>query len=169
MAPVTYTPEAPNENSRRRAVLTAILKIIDIGVGLTALVGGVFAIVATPESVQHEVGLGFWIGLWGALLIVGGFCSALGRLVGVWILETVGIVGMAFGVLIYIAVILSVLQGRGSGQVVLAVCMFLVALLAMIRRYVELQIFLSEPEERGWIARLHRLLKLRLPDAPAHR
>lgn len=166
---MTYTPKISTENSRRRSALALLLKLIDIGVGLTAIVGGVFAIIATPATVAHEVGVPGLVYLWGALLIVGGFCAALGRLVGIWILETTGIVGMCFGTLIYIGVIAGVLQGRGGPEVIVAVCMFIVALLAMIRRYVELQIFTSEPNERGWIARLHSLLKLRLPDAPGRR
>lgn len=161
MAHVTDTRERPTPNSRRRALLDGILKTIDVTVGLVALVAGVFALIASPPTIVREVSLPFLVVLWGVLLIAGGFSSALGRLTGVWILETAGIAGAASGALIYLAVVSTAI--RDELGVVVAVCLILIALLAMVRRYVELQIFLSEPNEPGVLNRLLGLLKIRVP------
>lgn len=156
---MTLTHEQPTPNARRRAVLDALLRAIDTSVGLVALVAGVFALVAAPPSIVREVSLPFFVVLWGVLLIAGGFSSALGRLTGIWILETAGIAAAATGALIYLAVISTAIAS--SLGVAVAACLILIALLAMVRRYVELQIFLSEPGERGLINRIQSLLHIR--------
>lgn len=153
-------------NGRRRAILDGTLKAIDVAVGLVALVAGVFALVAAPPSIVREVSLPFLVTLWGVLLILGGFSSALGRLTGIWILETAGIMGAASGSLIYLAVVSTAIASALG--VAVAVCLILIGLLAMVRRYVELQIFLSEPDERGLIARIQNLLRTRTLSSVRH-
>jgi len=156
---VTPYVEYPPRNTRRRAFLDASLKALDVAVGLAVLAGGVFALVATPLSVTREVDLPLFVTLWGILLVSGGFSSALGRLTGIWILETAGIAAAACGALIYLAIVSKLLlDDLGVG---LAVCLILVALLALLRRYIELQIFLSEPGDRGLLARLQSLFNIR--------
>lgn len=158
--------EQPPQNTRRRAVLEMLLKIVDIFVGLAVLTGGIFALVATPPSVAHEVELPMFVTLWAMLLIVGGFSAALGRLTGIWILETAGIASSAFGALIYLAIVSKLLlTDLGVG---LAVFLILVALLALIRRYLVLQIFLSEPGDTGFFVRLRKLLGARIPASLRH-
>lgn len=166
MTCVTLTREQTPPNSRRRAVLDALLKAIDVTVGLVALVAGVFALAAVPPSIVREVSLPFLVILWGVLLIVGGFSSALGRLTGIWLLETAGIMGAASGTLIYLVVVSTAI--RDELGVVVAVCLILIALLAMTRRYVELQIFLSEPDGRGLLARLQSILRIRTASTLRH-
>lgn len=159
MAVVTLATEQARPNVRRHAMLGCILKAIDITVGLVSVVAGVFALVAAPPSVVREVSLPFLVVLWGALLIAGGLSSALGRLTGIWILETAGIISATSGTLIYLVVV-STAIGATLGAAVVA-SFILIALLAMARRYIELQIFLSEPKERGLIAHIQSLLRLR--------
>lgn len=163
---MTLAPSQPNSNGRRRAILDGMLKGIDVTVGLVALVAGVFALVAAPPSIVREVSLPFLVTLWGVLLIAGGFSSALGRLTGLLILETAGIVGAAFGALIYLVVVSTAIADALG--VAVAVCLILIALLSMVRRYVELQIFLSEPGKRGLFRHLRHFLRGRptsvLPD-----
>lgn len=156
---MTPYAEFPPRNTRRRVALDALLKITDVVVGIAVLAGGVFALVATPPSVAREVELPLFVILWGTLLVLGGFSSALGRLTGIWILETAGIAAAACGSLIYLAIVSKLLlDDLGVG---LAVCLILVALLALLRRYIELQIFLSEPGDRGLLVRLQGLFNIR--------
>jgi hypothetical protein len=128
-------------------------------VGLAVLASGVFAIVATPPSVTATISLPLFVALWGGLLIAGGFSSALGRLTGIWILETTGIAAAGFGALIYLVIVSSLLVNSLDAAV--AITLILVALLALLRRYVELQMLLSEPGQRGFIVRLQALLRVR--------
>lgn len=163
---MTLPHEQPAPSARRRAVLDGLIKCIDVSVGIIALIAGVFALVAAPPSIVREVSLPFFVVLWGVLLIAGGFSSALGRLTGIWILETAGIMGAATGALIYLAVVATAITTELG--VAVAVCLILVALLALIRRYIELQIFLSEPTDVGLVARLRGLLRIRTTSALRH-
>lgn len=152
------TDRAPRDN-RRGAFLLGCLKAIDIAIGLAALAAGVVVFVATPPSVLREVSVPALVSLWGVFLIVGGIGSASGRLLGIWILETVGIIAGAFGLLIYLAVVIGSLRvdlyyGFTTG-------LALMALGTQIRRYVELQLLLSEPGEHGIIERLTAAVRLR--------
>lgn len=121
-----------------------VIRYIDIIVYLTVLGGGVWAITATPNSVVDElVGWEWVIGLWSGLLLVGGFAGFTGRLSRWWMIEVPGTVLSMFGILIYFIVL-----GRFSLASVtsaVAVCLVAVAMLLMVRRYAELQIFASEP------------------------
>ena len=156
---MTPRDETPPKNTRRRAALEALLKLLDVTVGLAVLTGGVFALVATPNSVTSEVNLPFFVLAWSLMLIVGGFSAALGRLTGIWILETSGIASSAAGALIYLVIASKLLlTDFGVG---LAITLILVAILALFRRYIELQILLSEPGQQGFLARLQHLLRIR--------
>lgn len=156
---MTPNTETHPTSAKRHAALDALLRIIDVTVGLAVLASGVFAIVATPPSVTATISLPLFVALWGGLLIAGGFSSALGRLTGIWILETTGIAAAGFGALIYLVIVSSLLVNSLDAAV--AITLILVALLALLRRYVELQMLLSEPGQRGFIVRLQALLRVR--------
>lgn len=146
--------------TRRRVILDAMLKVIDVVVGIAAIVGGVFTFVATPPTVLREVSLPVLIVLWGVLLILGGFLMTLGRLTGIWIFETTGLAGATFGAAIYLAVVSSVIDTELG--VVVACSLILIAMLFMLRRYVELQIFTATPaDEKGFLARLAAIWAVR--------
>lgn len=121
-----------------------VIRYIDIVVYLFVLGGGVWALTATPNSVVDElVGWEWVIGLWATLLLVGGFAGFFGRLSRWWMVEAPGTVLSMFGIMIYFIVL-----GRFSLASVtsaVAVCLVAVAMLLMMRRYAELQIFASEP------------------------
>lgn len=146
-------------NSKRRVVLDAILKAIDVTVAFVALGCGVIVFLAPPPTILREVSLPQLIALWGVFLIVGGFCGSVGRLTGIWLLETSGIALMGTGIAIYLAVVSTAIV-RELG-VAVATGLILVALLTMAKRYVELQAFLSEPGDVSLIARLRALLRIR--------
>ncbi len=122
----------------------AIIRIIDLFVYLAVLVGGFYAVIGTPNSVVDELAGWEWvIGLWAALLILGGLAGFLGRLTRWWMVEVPATVLASFGILIYFIVL-----GRFAFTSItsaVAVTLVAVAMLVMARRYAELQIFASEP------------------------
>ena len=150
----------------RRARLDGFLRITDVTIGFAIVAAGVFALIVAPTTVQREVTLPALVTSWGLLLILGGLSATVGRLTGIWIMETVGIVAAATGVLIFIGV-LGVTVGR-TPTAGAALCIMWVAFACLVRRYIELQLFLSEPGERGLVGRILGLVKTRTP-APGHR
>lgn len=122
----------------------AIIRVIDLFTYAAVFVGGVYALVGTPNSVVDELAGWEWvIGLWAALLLLGGSAGFFGRLTRWWMVEVPAVVLSAFGILIYFIVL-----GRFAFVSVtsaVAVTLVFVAMLVMARRYAELQIFASEP------------------------
>lgn len=122
----------------------SVIRYIDLLVYIAVFIGGVYALVGTPNSVVDElVGWEWVILLWAALLLVGGAAGFAGRLIRWWMVEVPATVLAAFGIAIYFIVL-----GRfafASITSAVAVTLVCVAMLVMIRRYAELQIFASEP------------------------
>lgn len=122
----------------------AVIRIIDLIAYVAVFIGGVYAIAGTPNSVVDELAGWEWvIGMWAALLLLGGGAGFLGRLTRWWMVEVPATVLAAFGILIYFIVL-----GRfafASITSAVAVTLVAVAMLVMVRRYAELQIFASEP------------------------
>jgi hypothetical protein len=144
---------------RRRAVLEVMLRVIDVAVGLLAFAGGIFALVATPPSVIREVQWPPLVWVWGGLLIVGGFGIMGGRITGVWLAETSGISAAAFGMLIYLVVVSSAIKSELG--IVVAATIIGIALLLMLRRYIELQEFTAEWGRLTFSERMRRALAAR--------
>lgn len=153
------TSTADRALSPRRRRLLAVEKGLDVAVAIVAIFAGLAALVFTPATVMREVTIPMLIIAWSGFLILGGLASALGRLTGVWIFETAGIVSMGVGALIYLTVLLGVTP-RDPG-VLFGCGLILIAVLLMARRYVGLQLFLSEPGERGPLDRLADALRVR--------
>ncbi len=121
-----------------------VIRVIDLITYLLVVGGGVYALVATPNSIVDELAGWEWvIVLWAAMLLGGGTAGFLGRLTRRWMIEVPATVLSAFGILIYFVVL-----GRfafASITSAVAVALVGVAMLVMCRRYAELQIFASEP------------------------
>lgn len=145
---------------RRRRILEAIIRIIDLIVYVAVFTGGLYAIAATPASVVDELEGSEWmIPLWGALLLVGGLGGFLGRLTRYWFLEVPSTTLAFSGILIYFVVL-----GRfafTSITAVVATTLVLVAMAAMVHRWAELQIFASEPGEDDFRSRVARIFRRR--------
>jgi hypothetical protein len=144
---------------RRRARLEALLKSVDVGVAVVAIAAGIFAVAATPPSIVREVSVPFLVWFWGLTLMVGGIAAGAGRISGIWILETSGIMSMATGTFMYLAVVSTALRKEPGVAVPLG--LIVIALLAMLRRYVELQLFLSDPDDKGFWSRVNELVHQR--------
>lgn len=122
----------------------SIIRVIDLFVYLAVFVGGVYALAGTPNTIVDElIGWEWVVILWAALLLIGGSAGFIGRLTRWWMVEMPATVLAAFGILIYFIVL-----GRfafASITSAVAVTLVCVAMLVMVRRYAELQIFASEP------------------------
>lgn len=131
-------------SAERRHRFEAIIRIIDLIAYAAVFVGGVYALVGTPNTVVDELAGWEWvIGLWAALLLIGGSAGLVGRLSRWWMIEVPATALAAFGIGIYFIVL-----GRfafASITSAVAVTLVCVAMLVMVRRYAELQIFASEP------------------------
>ena len=121
-----------------------VIRVIDLCVYAAVFIGGVYALAGTPNTVVDELAGWEWvIGLWAALLLLGGAAGFIGRVLRRWMVEVPATVLSAFGILIYFIVL-----GRfafASITSAVAVTLVGVAMLVMVRRYAELQIFASEP------------------------
>jgi hypothetical protein len=158
----------PHANERRRAK-EAIIRVIDMVVYLFALASGIFALAVPPDTIKEQL-TGFeWLGVaWGTLLIVAGFLGFLGRLSRYWVIEVPGTVAAIAGQAVYILVL--AVTAPGSPTAWVALCMIIGAALALIRRYIELQIFTTDPEVKTLVERLESALQRRTTDtAGQHR
>lgn len=158
----------PRANERRRAK-EAIIRVIDMIVYLFAVASGIFALTVPPDTIREQLAGFEWLGIaWGTLLIVAGALGFLGRLSRFWIIEVPGTVTAIAGQLVYVLV-LSV-TAPGSPTAWVALCMIVGSTLALVRRYIELQIFTTDPEVKTLIERLESAIQRRTSDtAGQHR
>jgi len=149
----------PRTNESRRAKEAAI-RVIDLVVYLFAAAAGVFALTVTPDSIRHQLAGFEWIGVgWGILLVLAGSLAFVGRLTRYWLPEVVGAVFAITGEVVYLIVLGATAFTSVTAWV--AICMIVGAMLAMVRRYVELQIFTTDPEVKTLPERLEAMLQRR--------
>lgn len=154
----------PVDPEKRRR-LEALIRIIDIVIYLFVFGGGIYALLYTPNSVTTElIGYEWLIGLWAFLLLVGGALGFVGRLTRYWVLELPATAAGFFGILIYVVVL-----GRTaftSVTATVAVALVVVALGLMMRRYIELQIFGTDPGHKDFQTRLADMIRRRTQNVP---
>lgn len=142
--PVTTATHATIDRAtRRRAFTVRVLAAIDVLIGVVSILAGLLALLAPPPSVLREVQMPALIWVWGGLLIVGGTSLSFGRIVDRWIFQTSGIAAMIPGAGIYLVVLLS--ASRIELGVLVAAGVILIAVLLLLRRYLELQEFTAVP------------------------
>lgn len=129
-----------------------MLRVLDILISVCIVASGIFALVAPPESFLRAVDLYWLVYTWGALLTLGGLLSGIGRTSGLWLFETTGLALAIPGTAIYLGAILFFVPADIG--LITAAALFGVAMLSQIRRYVEIQMFITEPGEDTWIGRL---------------
>lgn len=158
----TATHETIERASRRQAITVGILAVIDVTIGVVSILAGLVAVLAPPPSVLREVQMPLLIWVWATLLIVGGSSLSFGRIVDRWVFQTSGIAAMIPGAGIYLVVLFS--ASRIELGVLVAAGLILVAVLLLLRRYLELQEFTAVPssgvEGSGW-QRFRHILTLR--------
>lgn len=144
---------------KRRRRLEAGIRVIDLVVYGAVFLSGVYAVAAPPDTIGGALaGAEVLIVLWSALLLGGGLVGFVGRLTRYWLVETPATVASAFGIAIYLTVLGQ--YAFSSPTVTVATALFVVALGFMVRRWLELQIFSTEPGAH-WRARLQEALHRR--------
>lgn len=140
-APVVPAPGA----AESRRAKEATIRIIDMIVYAFVIASGVFALTVPPETIQRWLSGWEWVALiWGWLLIIAGSLGFIGRLTRVWAIEIPAPIAALFGQAIYVLVLAA--TAVGSATVWVALCMIIGASLALLRRYIELLIFTTDPE-----------------------
>lgn len=141
------------------------IRLIDIACYVIIFCGGLAAMFFTPNTIIDElVGYEWIIPYWAAMLLIGGLLGFVARLSTIWIMEPAADIISMFGITIYFVVLGK--TAFDSFTAILASCLILVALLGVIRRYLELQLFGSNPDDKTLQARLHAALVRRIPDVP---
>lgn len=139
-------------NPKRRRVLEAAIRVVDLFVYAVVFLGGV-ALVLLPfnAAVAELKGFELLVVLWASFLLGGGLVGFVGRLSRYWMVETPATVAAAFGAAIY-AVILG--QYAFHSLAAFFTEVFVLATFAcLVRRWLELQIFSTEPS-LDWRTRL---------------
>lgn len=129
---------------QRRRLYEGLIRAVDLIVYAAVLAGGIYAMLATPSTVVDELAGAEWlIVFWSLMLLAGGAVGFVGRLLRRWMVETPATVASFTGILVYVIVL-----GRfafSSVTAAVAVSLVVVAALTMLRRWLELQIFATEP------------------------
>lgn len=151
----------PISPKRRRRYERAI-RIVDLIVYSAVFVGGLAAVFVPPASATDElIQTPALIAMWAVLLLGGGLVGFLGRLTRYWLIEGPATVAAFFGAAIYLILLFS--AALESATTTLAAALVFVAMAALFRRWLELQIFGTEPNA-SWKRRLKNALKRRTAD-----
>lgn len=151
----------PISPKRRRRYERAI-RIADLIVYVIVFLGGLAAVFATPTSATDELlQRPILIGVWVTLLLGGGLVGFIGRLTRYWLVEGPGTVASFFGAAIYLALLFNLaLQSATS---TLAAALVAIAMIALGRRWLELQIFGTEPNA-SWKRRIKNAISRKTTD-----
>lgn len=133
--------------AKRRRVLEGLIRLVDMAVYGSVTVGGIFALTFPPRQVTLELAGWEWlIPMWGVILLLGGIGGLIGRLTRYWVIEVPALPLSGIGIGIYFVILGA--SSFQSAYSAVATMLILAALLNMIRRYLELQLFASEPGDR---------------------
>jgi hypothetical protein len=153
----------PRTNDGRKAK-EATIRVIDLVIYAGVLACGVFALIATPTTVLQVLnGFEWLVVLWASLLTVGGLLGFVGRLTRLWALELPGTSAGITGCIIYAIVLAK--TSFTNPLVLVAVILVIIATLTLVRRYIEMQIFTSEPGTGTFLTRLRVAPRRRTTDA----
>lgn len=149
----------PSTNDSRR-FKESLIRVVDHIAYATVFAAGIFALWFTPDSVNLALaGFRWLIIVWGCLLLGGGVLGFAGRLSRIWVVELPGTtLGIAGAAIYFVVLGTSALQLTSA---LVAATLVLCMMLLLIRRYIELQIFTSEPGDRTWSERIRRAMKRR--------
>jgi hypothetical protein len=154
----------PIEPSKRRLV-EAFIRVIDLVIYLAVIVGGIYALFYTPDSVRNELDGWHWlIPWWAGFLILGGVLGFFGRATTFWLLEPAACMAAGTGTFIYLIVLAR--TAFESVTAAVAVCLVIVAFLCITRRYFELQLFGSDPTHRDFRSKWVDAIQRRIPNVP---
>jgi hypothetical protein len=162
---VVVTDPHANESRRHKE---AAIRTIDLLIYAATAAGGFFALAITPDSVQRALEGWEWLATaWGLLLILSGTFGFVGRLTRVWLIEIPAPLAAVFGGLIYLLVLGATAPDKPTAWV--AVALTFIATAGLFRRFIELQIFTSEPGSQTLADRLQAILRRRTSNAVPHK
>lgn len=151
--------------TRKRRVVELGIRIIDIVVYLVVTIAGVYALLFTPNTVEVQLsGFEWMIGWWAGFLLVGGIMGLAGRISTIWIMEPAADLAAFVGILMYFVIV--GVTAFSSITAAVATCFVFVAGLGVARRYLELQLFGSDPSRRDWRSRIEDAFQRRIPNVP---
>lgn len=149
---------------QRRQFFEGVIRFTDLVTYAVIAIGGIYAVTATPNTVVDQLRGAEWLVLvWSALLVVGGAVGFIGRLIRRWMIEVPATWLAGAGILIYFVVL-----GRYTFTSVtsgVATALVLAAFFGLIRRWAELQIFSSEPDN-DFKSRVVQALRRRTKNFP---
>lgn len=150
---------------RKRKVIETLIRIIDILCYTVVFLGGIYALFFTPTTVTNELsGFEWMIPWWASFLLLGGTLGLIGRITTIWIIEPGADVLSFVGIMMYFVVIGT--TALTSITAAVATCLVFVAALGVMRRYLELQLFGSDPSRKDFKSRLQDALDRRIPNVP---
>jgi len=134
--------------TRRQRILEAAVRVLDLIVYATVFVGGAYALATPPNTVVDSLeGYEWLVTIWAILLLVGGLVGFVGRLTRYWLVESPATIAAATGITIYVVVLAQYTFLSITAAV--ATTLAIVAGAFMVRRWMELQIFASEPLDKA--------------------
>lgn len=149
----------------RRRIVENFIRGIDIVAYFIILMAGVYALFLTPLSVITSLAGWEWlIPWWSGFLLIGGLFGLIGRISTIWMFEPPADIAAFIGILIYFIVL-----GQHALETITtatAALLVFVALLGVIRRYLELQLFGSEPGDHKGYVKLKHIWSRRIPTVP---
>lgn len=151
----------PVSPKRRRRFERAI-RVIDLIVYAAVFFGGIAAVFVPPTSATDELlRTPLLIGVWALLLLGGGAVGFIGRLTRYWLVEGPATIAAFFGTAIYLILLFNLALQTVTST--LAAALVFVAMASLARRWLELQIFGTEPGA-GWRRRLRNAATRRTSD-----
>ena len=141
------------------------IRVIDIICYFVVLVGGFYAAFYTPTTAVQTLNGSEWlIGWWAGFLFVGGLMGLVGRITTIWIIEPAADFAAFIGVMMYFVVLGT--TALSSVTATVAACLVFVAGLGVARRYLELQLFGTDPARSDFRSKMVDALERRIPNVP---
>ena len=157
--------EAVKRHQHRRRRQEAFIRAIDIALYGITIAGGLYAVMATPISVVDVLEGAEWlVPVWASLLLIGGLSGFIGRIARYWMIERPGTMLTFFGAAIY-----AVMLGRYAFSTItasVALAFTVMAMLIFMRRWIELNIFASEPDDGSFSSRVVNAIRRRTKNFP---
>lgn len=82
-----------------------IIRLLQFGVYVCMLLAGTLILIRAPHTLQG-MSSGMFIPVLGGFLVLGGLCSGVAVLPGIWWLERAGLMLLGFGLLMYMVIVL---------------------------------------------------------------
>jgi hypothetical protein len=165
LGPVSLMERYPVAPKKRKRIEMSI-RLIDLIIYAAVFASGIYAAVFTPVTVARELkGWEWLVFVWAGFLLIGGLVGFVGRASTIWLLEPAACFASATGMIIY-----AVVLGRTAFDTLtttVAMLLVIVALLGVVRRYAELQLFGSNPDHRDPKSRFKDAWERRIPNVPS--